>query len=1037
MTFTDFFIRRPVLATALSLVIFLLGVRAYVGMTVREYPKMTNTTVDIRTIYPGASPQTVQGFLTTPLERVIATAPGIDYMTSVSAEGASTITAYMKLNYSPNAAVANIQSKIQQVVNKLPAGSQLPVINVTVGDTTDLMYIAFYSHHMTQQQITDYLLRVVQPSLVSVPGVSQAQIVPAGTGSGNTFAMRVWLNPVKMAALHVEPAQVAAALAANDYISAVGRTRSATIGEVITATTNLSTVRGFKDLVVAHDGPTLVRLKDVARVTLGAETYTSQAFFNGTTAAYIGIQPTPSANSLTVARGVRRELGRLKAQFPPTLRSNIPYDASTYITASLHEILTAIGITLVVVIFVILLFLGSLRAALIPAIAIPLSIIGGGLLMWMMHFTINLLTLLAIVLAIGLVVDDAIVVVENIHRHIEEGQKPIDAALLSGRELLAPIIVMSTTLVAVFAPIGFMGGLTGSLFSEFAFTLVAAVLVSMLVALTLSPMLSARVLKQNPPHGWARTVDERFEALRARYNRLLHASLDYQPATWLFAAVMLASVYFLFASTKQELAPQEDQGIIFVAGVAPPTATTRYLRTYGLQIIHDFEQFKVYDKSFMITGFSPTGAGSNQMMAGMHLVPWSKRSISTMKLQPIIQKKVSHIAGLQLAVFQKPSLPGSAGGPPVQFVIQGNAGYRKIDTVANRLIGIAQRSGLFAYVAKDLRYDDPQIVIHIRRSMAAALGLNMQTIASNLQPLLSGNYINRFDLKGRSYEVIPQVSDRFRANAGLLKSFYLQAAGHMIPLSTVVSLSTKVEPQYLPQFDQLNSATIQAVPMPGVTMGQALSYLRVQAHRIFPQGFSINYASESRQFMHTRNGLLLTFFLAILLIYLLLAAQFESFRDPLIVMVTVPMSISGALIFLSLGLGTINIYTEVGLITLIGLITKQGILIVQFANEAQRHEGLSKREAVEKASSIRLRPILMTTAAMVVGVIPLLLATGPGAAARFALGLVIFTGLSLGSLFSLFVVPAMYMLLGKDHRGDDADHGATGGDGQGALPRPE
>ncbi|MHB8252675.1 MAG: efflux RND transporter permease subunit [Acidiferrobacter sp.] len=1019
MTFTDFFVRRPVLATALSLMIFLLGVRAYIGMTVRQYPKMTNTTVVVTTAYPGANPETVQGFLTTPLERVIASAPGIDYMTSTSAEGVSTITSYMKLNYSADAAVANIQSKIQQVVNKLPTGSQLPIINVTIGDSTDLMYIAFYSHHMNQQQITDYLLRVVQPSLVAVNGVSQAQIVPAGTGSGNTFAMRVWLNPIKMAALHVEPAQVAAALASNNYISAVGRTRNATIAQVISATTSLSTVRGFRNLIIAHNGATLVRLKDVARVTLGAQNYTSQAFYNGTTAAYIGIQPTPSANSLDVAHGVLHALARLKAQFPPSLHAAIPYDASTYITAALHEILVTIGITLVVVILVILAFLGSLRAAIIPAIAIPLSIVGGGLLMWMMHFTINLLTLLAIVLAIGLVVDDAIVVVENIHRHIEEGRSPIDAALLSGRELMTPIIVMSTTLVAVFAPIGFMGGLTGSLFSEFAFTLVSTVLVSMVVALTLSPVLSSRVLKQNPPHGLARFIDARFERLRGRYDRLLHGSLDYLPVTLLFAAVMLASVYFLFVSTRQELAPQEDQGVVFVAGTAPPTATPHYLRTYGLQIIHDFQEFKVYDKSFMITGFSPGGAGTNGMMAGMHLVPWSQRSISTMALQPLVQKKVSHIAGLQLAVFQKPSLPGSAGGPPIQFVIQSSADYKKINAVANRLVGIAQKSGLFAYVAKDLRYDNPQIVLHIHRNMAAALGLSMETIASNLQPLLNGNYINRFDLKGRSYEVIPQVSDRFRANAGLLKSFYLQAAGgQMVPLSTVVSIKTQVEPQYLPQFEQLNSATIQAVPMPGVTMGQALSYLRLQAHKVFPQGFSINYASESRQFMHARSGLLVTFFLAILLIYLLLAAQFESFRDPLIVMVTVPMSISGALIFLSVGLGTINIYTEVGMITLIGLITKQGILIVQFANEAQRHERLGKRAAVEKASSIRLRPILMTTGAMVVGVIPLLLASGPGAAARFALGLVIFTGLSLGSLFSLFVVPAMYMVLGKDHSHD-------------------
>lgn len=1036
MKFTDFFIRRPVLATALSLVIFLLGVRAFLGMTVRQYPKMTNTTVTVSTAYPGASPETIQGFLTTPLERVLATAPGIDYMTSTSAEGASTITIYMKLNYSPNAAVANMQSKIQQVVNKLPTGSQLPIINVTVGDSTDLMYIAFYSHHMNQQQITDYLMRVVQPSLVSVSGVSEAQIVPAGTGSGNTFAMRVWLNPSEMAALHVSPADVATALAANDYISAVGRTRSKNIAEVITATTSLSNVHQFRNLIIAQNGDTLVRLKDVARVTLGAQNYTSQAFFDATTAAYIGIQPTPSANSLDVARGVRHALSQLERQFPPNLHASIPYDASTYIKAALHEIVITIGITLIVVILVILLFLGSLRAAIIPAVAIPLSIIGGGLMMWMMHFTINLLTLLAIVLAIGLVVDDAIVVVENIHRHIEEGNSPLDAAILSGRELLAPIVVMSTTLVAVFAPIGFMGGLTGSLFSEFAFTLVAAVLVSMIVALTLSPMLSARVLRHSQPHGFAQYIDTRFDALRARYDRLLHASLDYLPVTLVFATAMLVSVYFLFVTTRQELAPQEDQGVIFVAGTAPPTATPHYLKTYGLKIINDFKKLNVYDMSFMITGFSPTGAGGNSMIAGMHLIPWNQRSISTMQLQPILQQQMSKIPGMQIAVFQKPPLPGSAGGPPVQFVIQGAAGYKKIDLVANRLIAIAQRSGLFAYVAKDLRYDNPQVVLHIHRNIAASLGLDMQAIASNLQPLLSGNYINRFDLAGRSYQVIPQVDDRFRSDPGLLKRFYIKTpAGHMVSLATIASVQSVVQPQYLPQFQQLNSATIQAVPVPGVTMGQALSYLRVQAHKIFPLGFTVNYASESRQFMHARGGLLVTFFLAILLIYLLLAAQFESFRDPLIVMVTVPMSISGALIFLSLGLGTINIYTEVGLITLIGLITKQGILIVQFANDAQRHGHLNKRAAVERASSIRLRPILMTTGAMAIGVVPLLLATGPGAAARFAMGLVIFTGLTLGSLFSLFVVPAMYMAIGKDHSQDEA--GFSGGPPAPVSPQDE
>ena len=1017
MKFTDLFIRRPVLATSLSLVILLLGVRAYMGMTVREYPTMTNTTVTVSTAYPGASPSTVQGFVTTPLERVIASAPGIDYMTSTSAESVSTITVYMKLNYNPDAAVANIQSKTQQVVNKLPTGSQLPVINVTVGDATALMYIAFYSHEMNQQQITEYLLRVVQPRLVAINGVSQAQIVPAGTGSGNTYAMRVWLDPNRMAALGVTPAQVAQALAANDYISAVGRTRGKNIGMVIKATTNLYTPQQFRNLVIKSSGDTLIRLKDVADVELGAQNYDSRAYFKGIPAAYIGIQPTPSANSLDVSTGVRRALKELEPQFPPQLHVNIPFDASTYIKASIHEITDTIAITLAVVIMVIFLFLGSLRAAIVPAVAIPLSIIGGGFIMWLMGYSINLLTLLAIVLAIGLVVDDAIVVVENIHRHIHEGKSPLQSALLSGRELASPIVVMSTTLVAVFAPIGFMGGLTGSLFSEFAFTLVAAVLVSMIVALTLSPMLSGKILRPNPEHGLANLIDRGFDRLRGFYDKLLHASLDYLPVTLVFAAAVLASIYFLFTTTQQELAPQEDQGILFVAGTAPPTATPDYLTRYGEQIIKDFERFPVYAKSFMVTGFSPGGGGTNSLIAGMRLVPWNKRSVSTMQLLPQVQQAVSHITGLQIGVFQRPSLPGSAGGTPVQFVIQSSADYKKIDQVANALIARAQKSGLFMFITKDLRYDNPELVLQIHRNIAATLGLTMRDIASNLQPLLNGNYINRFDLQGRSYEVIPQVPDRFRAEPNLLKRYYIQtASGALVPLSTVVSLKTEVQPQFLPQFQQLNSATIQAVPAPGVTLGQALGYLDAQAKQIFPQGYSVNYASQSRQFMQEKSGLLVTFLLAILLIYLLLAAQFESFWDPLIVMVTVPMSISGALIFLSLGLGTINIYTEVGLIALIGLITKQGILIVQFANEAQKNEGLNKREAVEKASSIRLRPILMTTGAMVIGVVPLLLATGPGAASRFAMGLVIFTGLSIGALFSLFVVPAMYMYLAKDYR---------------------
>ncbi|WP_297467154.1 efflux RND transporter permease subunit [Acidithiobacillus sp.] len=1018
MKFTDIFIHRPVLATALSLVILLLGLRAYTEMTVREYPAITNTVVTVTTAYPGANPNTIQGFITTRLERVIASAPGIDYMTSNSSKGMSTITVYMKLNYSPDAAVANIQSKVQQVTNELPAGSQLPVINVTVGNTTDLMYVAFYSNQLNQQQITDYLLRVVQPKLAAVSGVGQAQILPPGSGNGNTYSMRVWLNPRKMAALGISASQVSQVLAANDFISAVGSTRGTETGDTIVATTNLHDAAQFRNLVVKNVGNTIIRLKDVAQVELGAQNYDSSAYFDGKPAAFIGIQEAPSANSLNVAAGVKAALAELGTALPPGMHMAIPYDATDYIKASINDVLITIGITLAVVVLVIFLFLGSFRSVLIPAVAIPLSIIGAGFIMWSMGFTINLLTLLAIVLAIGLVVDDAIIVVENVHRHIDEGKSPLQAALMTGRELGTAIVVMSTTLIAVFAPIGFMSGLTGSLFSEFAFTLVATVLVSMVVALTLSPMLSSKILRASSAHGFAHFIDTRYEELRHLYDRLLRGSLNFVPVTLLFAAVIFVSIYFLFTTSRQELAPQEDQGIIFNMGTGAPNITPELLGKYGMKIVHELDRYPETKATFMVTGISVgSGGGTNSLIAGMRLKNWDKRSVTAMQLAPQVQQQMNGITGLQVASFQPPSLPGSAGGLPVQFVLQSSGGYDKLDHVANDVIDHAQKSGLFVYVTKDLRIDNPEIVLHIHRNMAADLGLTMADIAQDLQPLLGGNYINRFDLKGRSYEVIPQVPDHFRANPGMLKTYYVATAtGQMVPLSTLVSVETEVQPQFLPQFQQLNSATIQAVPAPGVTLGQALAYLKTQAQNVMPKGFSIDYSSQSRQYMQEKSGLLVTFALAILLIYLLLAAQFESFRDPLIVLITVPMSISGALIFISLGLATINIYTEVGLITLIGLIAKQGILIVQFANQIQRHEGLDKRAAVEKASSIRLRPILMTTGAMVLGVLPLLLASGAGAVSRFDMGLVIFTGLAIGSFFSLFVVPAMYMVLAKDLR---------------------
>lgn len=1018
MKFTDLFIRRPVLAASLSLVILLLGVRGYMAMTVRQFPRLTNTVVTVATAYPGASPATVQGFITSRLEQAISAAPGIDYMTSVSAQSVSTITVNMDLNYNPDAALTHILAQVDQVRNQLPAESQAPVVNETVGSSSPLMYIAFYSRVLSQQQVNDYVMRVVQPKIQGVPGVGQAQILPAGSGaSGNSFAVRVWLNPTRMAALNVTARDVVAALTANNYVSAVGRAKGPNVATTITATTSFNDPTRFRNLVVKKAGGTLVRLQDVAHVTLGAQNYNQAVYFNGVPSTFIAVQTTPTANDLSVARGVHKVFAQLKANLPPGIGASIPHDYSVYIQRSIDEVLITIAIALVIVVAVIFLFLGSVRALLIPAVAIPLSVFGGGIFMHALGFSINLLTLLAIVLAIGLVVDDAIIVVENVHRYIEDGKEPKQAAIIAARELALPLIVMTTTVAAVFAPIAFEGGLTGSLFSEFALTLVFTFLISMVVALTLSPMLSAKILRHSPPTGFMHALETGFTRLRGAYDRSLHTVLENRPAVLLLCAVVFVLIPIFFSGAAKSLAPMEDKGVLLVSATAPPTATLNYLNHYSQQMYGIFKSLPETSGIFQINGLSTGGGGAtNSLIGGVRLKSWRARHRSQMQILPELQAKVSQLTGVQAVAFQLPPLPGSVGGLPVQFVLTSTADYRQIDAAADALIGKAMGSGKFIFLSKDLRYDEPQAVIDIDRNIAASLGLSMQTIGTNLNALLGGNYVNRFDMAGRSYKVIPQVPNELRATPSMLRSYYLRADnGQLIPLSTVATIKHRVEPEFLPQFQQLNSATIQGMMAPGVTLGDALSYLTRTAHQTLPADFGVSYASQSRQYMQQGHSFLITFALSVLLVYLVLAAQFESFRDPLTVLITVPLSICGALIFLYAGAATINIYTEVGLVTLIGLITKQGILIVQFANTMREHEGLDKKAAVQRASSIRLRPILMTTAAMVLGTIPLLLAKGPGSGSRFNMGLVITTGLSIGAFFSLYVVPVIYTYVAGEH----------------------
>ncbi len=1015
MKFTDLFVRRPVLASVVSLLILLVGVRSLLSLQVRQYPKLNSTVVTVTTAYPGASSELIRGFITQPLQQAIAEADGIDYLSSSSTQGLSTIEAHMRLNYDPSAAVAEIQAKVASQRAVLPAEAEDPVIQSSTGDTTSLMYLAFYSDDMQLSQVTDYLLRVVQPKLQAVPGVAKARLI-----GNKTFAMRVWLDPNRMAALGVTAADVVNVLRANNFLAGVGQTKGAFVAIDLTASTDVAQPEDFRNLVVRAGNGALVRIRDVADAKMGSEDYNSTNWYKGKPAIFIGIDPAPGANPLDVAGGVHALLPDLKSQLPEGLNVVLPYDASVYIQDSINEVFRTIVEAVLIVLVVIFLSLGSMRAAIIPAVAVPLSLIGGASVMLALGFSINLLTLLAMVLAIGLVVDDAIVVVENVHRHIEEGKTRIQAAIVGARELLLPIISMTTTLLAVFAPIGFMGGLVGTLFTEFAFTLAGAVLVSGIVALTLSPMMSSKVLKAGGEQGrFERAVEHFFTRLADRYQRSLHGSLQYVTVTMVFAVAILISIYFMFVTSRAELAPVEDQSILFFKADAPQTATIDYDEIYTRKIVQAFESIPEYKESFFLLGMG----SPSTVFGGFKMPPPTQRHRSQMQIQPELQGKLAQIAGLQVAVFNRPSIPGAGGGLPVQFVITSDSGYGRMMGFADQIVARAMHSGRFMFLRKSVNFDRPSTRIIVNRDLAGDLGVSMQDIGRELAAMLGGGYVNRFNLEGRSYKVIPQVARKFRLDHSMLNNYYVRSgSGGLIPLSTLVSFSDSVEPSSRPQFQQLNAVTLEGVMMPGTSMGDALDFLKMQAREILPRGFGYDYSGESRQYAQQGSALITTFFLAILVIYLVLAAQYESWRDPIIILVSVPMSIAGALIFITVGLASINIYTQVGLITLIGLVAKNGILIVQFANQLQIEQHMSKREAVEQAARVRLRPILMTTVAMIVAMIPLLTATGPGAVSRFDIGLVIANGLGIGTLFTLFVVPAVYVLLARDHAAQIGTH---------------
>jgi len=1010
MKFTDLFVKRPVLAIVVNLVILIAGLQSIRSLSIRQYPRSDIAIIKVSTTYVGANADLVRGFITTPLERVIASADGIDYMESSSAQGLSTITVHLKLNYDTNAALTQIQAKVAQVRNDLPPEAEAPIIDLETADNQFAsMYIGFSSADLDQNQITDYLTRVVQPKLSAISGVQRADIL-----GDRTFAMRVWLKPDRMAALGISPSSVRDALAKNNYLSALGSTKGSMVSVNLVANTDLRTPEEFRQLVVKNDNGVIVRLGEIADVQLGAQNYDSEVRFNGQTATFMGIWVLPTANSLEVIKSVRAAIPSIEAQLPAGMKVGVPYDATAYIQDAIDEVLSTLTETLIIVIIVIFLFLGSMRSVLIPVIAIPISLIGAVFLMLVAGFTINLLTLLAIVLSVGLVVDDAIVMVENVERHIHMGKTPVRAAIDAARELVGPIISMTITLAAVYAPIGIQGGLTGALFREFAFTLAGAVIVSGIVALTLSPMMGSKLLRSgDTERGFAGMVNRRFESVRRWYTRNLEGTLRYRPVVltvWAIVALLMVPFYMF---SQRELAPAEDQGVVFGVIQASPNSTIDQTRLYTKEVNDVYTSFPESQSIFQIT--SPNGG-----FGGMVTKPWSERKKTAQQLLVESTGPLSKIPGIRVIPLTPPPLPGG-GDFPVDFVIASSAEPQQLVEFAKQLVGTAFGSGKFIFADSDVKFDQPQAEVVFDRDKLRSQGVDLSQAGQDLSTMLGGNYVNRFSIQGRSYKVIPQIKRAERLTPEQLSQIYVKGSNDkLVPLSTFATLKTTTEPRELKKFQQLNAVRIQGVVPPGVPLDEALKTLEAKAKEILPQGFTVDYAGESRQLRTEGSKFLGTFLLSAILIYLVLAAQFESFRDPFIVLAgSVPLAISGALLFSFMGLTTLNIYSQVGLITLVGLVAKNGILIVEFANHLQE-TGLDKLQAVIEAASTRLRPILMTTAATVIGHFPLVLAKGPGAGARNSIGIMLVSGMIIGTIFTLFVVPSIYVVLARTHKRDEA-----------------
>lgn len=1003
MKFTDIFIKRPVLAICVNVLILIAGYQAIHSLNVRQYPKSDSSVVTVKTSYIGAPADLVRGYISTPLERVIASADGIDYLESTSRQGISEITAHLRLNFDVNAALTQIQAKVAQVRSELPPEAEAPVINVESSDNRFAsLYLGFSSTELEPNQLTEYLNRVVQPQISAVAGVQRADILGA-----RTFAMRIWLKPDRMAALGISAAEARHALAKNNFLSAVGNTKGALESISLVANTDLKSDDEFKNLVVRERKGTVIRLKDIADVVLGAENYDEDVRFNGAAATFMGVWVLPNANSLDVIRRVREVLPEISKNLPSGVTLTVPYDATKYINDAIHEVMTTLSETIAIVILIIFLFIGSLRSVLVPVVAIPLSLIGATIVMLVCGFTINLLTLLAIVLAVGLVVDDAIVMLENVERHVQEGMEPIPAAIKGARELIGPTIAMTITLAAVYAPIGIQGGLTGALFKEFAFTLSGAVLISGIVALTLSPMMASKLVKKREEESaFQQGVQDRLDRLKERYASLLKRVLEYRAAVVTFSVVTMVLIIPFYMFSNKELAPREDQGVLFGIVQGPPQATIEQMRLSTTQVFQAYSSLPEYKGAFQLThpGFG---------FSGVVVKPWTERSRTVAEIEPEVWAKVGGIPGVRVIVTSPAPLPGGSDFP-VEFVISSTAEPKEVVSYAQQLVGAAFASGKFMFADTDLKFDLPQSEIVIDRDKVNSMGISLGDVGEDLSIFVGGNYVNRFSIQGRSYKVIPQIKRSDRLNPEQLLALHVRGPdSKLIPLATVASLVDSVQPRQLNRFQQLNSAKIQGAVVPGVSINEGLSVLEKKAKEILPASYIVDYAGESRQLRRETHSMTSTLILALLVIFLVLAAQFESFVDPFIVLAgSVPLALAGALLFVFLGSTSLNIYSQVGLVTLVGLVAKNGILIVEFANRLQM-SGLTKLEAVVQASQTRLRPILMTTAATVVGHFPLVIASGAGAGARNSIGITLVTGMVVGTVFTLFVVPVLYSLISR------------------------